>query len=153
MSVDILKISYAPSSNLKLDHALVFLATSRKQITQITLLAATVKNEAAIGTAVSSPYKKKYMDSLEKVQRRATRMLPGMAYKGYEERLRMLGIPSLTYRRLRGDVLEMFKMTSCGYDQGILPDLVFVGDSTTRGHSKKLFHRRSSKQCGRTFHQ
>ena len=31
MRVDILKISYAPPSNLKLDHVLVFQTTSRKQ--------------------------------------------------------------------------------------------------------------------------
>ena len=35
MRVDILIISYAPSSNLKLGHALVFLATWRKQLTWI----------------------------------------------------------------------------------------------------------------------
>ena len=35
MRVDILKISYPPSNNLKPEHVLVFLTTSRKQITRI----------------------------------------------------------------------------------------------------------------------
>ncbi len=62
-------------------------------------------------SSVWSPYKKKYIDSLEKVQRRATRMLPGMPDKSYEERLKILDIPSLTYRRLRGDMLEIFRIS------------------------------------------
>ena len=78
-------------------------------------------------------------------------MLPEIADKGYEERLRILGIPSLTYRHLRGNMLEIFRMTSGYCDQDVLLDLVFVGDSTTRGHGKKLFHRRSSKAVWKDF--
>ena len=102
-------------------------------------------------SSVWCPYKKKYIDSLEKVQRRATRMLPGMADKEYEERLKILQIPSLTYRRLRGDMLEVYKMTSGEYDPEVIPKLQFVRNSTTRGHSKKLFHQRSTHSTRRNF--
>ncbi len=102
-------------------------------------------------SSVWSPYKKKHIDSLEKVQRRATQMLPEMAGKSYEKRLKALDIPSLTYRRLRGDMLEIYKMTSGDYDQEALPELAFMKDSSTRGHSKKLFHRRSTNAVRKNF--
>ena len=74
-----------------------------------------------------------------------------MEDRSYEERLKILNIPSLTYRRLRGDMLEIYKMSSGDYEQEVLPDLVFHRNSSTRGHSKKLFHRRSTKAVRKNF--
>ena len=58
---------------------------------------------------VWSPYLMKHITALENVQRRATTLIPG--YKGldYEERLKRLNLPTLSYRRLRGDMIEIFK--------------------------------------------
>jgi len=36
-------------------------------------------------------------------------MIPGMAKLPYEERLRRLDLPSLVYRRTRGDAIEVHK--------------------------------------------
>jgi len=49
---------------------------------------------------------KKDMELLEGVQRRATKMVPGLHNLKYEARLRRMDLPSLLYRRLRGDVIE-----------------------------------------------
>ena len=51
------------------------------------------------------------VESIERVQHRATRMVPGMAKLKltYEERLKSMKLPSLVYRRLRGDSIELFK--------------------------------------------
>ena len=46
---------------------------------------------------------------LEGVQHRATRMVPGLAKLIYEERPKKLGIPSLSLRRFRGDMIEVYK--------------------------------------------
>jgi len=44
------------------------------------------------------------------MQRRLTRMLPGLGGLSYEERLERLGMFSLERRRLWGDLIEVYKI-------------------------------------------
>src|SRR6218665_13665 len=61
---------------------------------------------------VWSPYLKHYMEKLEKVQRRATKMIQGYKDLSYEERLIMIrcGLTRLEKRRSRGDLIEAYKI-------------------------------------------
>ena len=53
---------------------------------------------------------KKDIEVLEKVQRRATRMVEGYRGMEYEERLKRIGLTTLEMRRERADLLEVFKI-------------------------------------------
>ena len=62
-------------------------------------------------------------------------MLPDMKDLTYEERLRKLKLPSLRYRRLRGDMIETFKIVTEIYDKRVTEDLLPI--------NKSIFHRRT----------
>ena len=61
---------------------------------------------------VWSPYKQKHIDTIERVQRRATKMVPALKNKPYEDRLIALGLTKLVERRFRGDMIETYKIVS-----------------------------------------
>jgi len=52
----------------------------------------------------------KDIELLEKVQKRATRMIEECAGKIYVERLKIVGLTTLECRRLRADLIEVFKI-------------------------------------------
>ena len=78
------------------------------------------------------------IDQLEKVQRRATRLVPGLADLPYEERLQQLHLHSLYCRRQRADLITIYKLLN--HKIAIDPSYFFtLNDSKTRGHDLKLY--------------
>ena len=61
----------------------------------------------------------------------------------YPERLKLLGLPTLAYRRTRGDMIEVYKILTGIYDREACHCLKLWKDSTqrssVRGHSMKLY--------------
>ena len=49
-------------------------------------------------------------DLVEKVQRKATKLVPSIRHLPYNERLQCLGLPSLKYRRLHGDMIMTYNI-------------------------------------------
>ena len=67
----------------------------------------------------------------------ATKMINGFSEIKYETRFKKLGLTTLETRRLRGDLIEVFKILK-GYDD-IGEDIFFVrSKSSLRGHQLKL---------------
>ena len=89
------------------------------------------------------PYLAKDIDLLEKVQRRATKLLPSLFDLPYETRLERLGLYSLYCRRQRGDLIETYKILNDYYDINPTSFFTLSNTDTTRGHHCKLFKFRS----------
>jgi len=51
-----------------------------------------------------------------------------------------LKLPTLKYRRLRGDTIEVFKITHNIYDPEVSPELKCYPKSNTRGNKYKLLN-------------
>ena len=59
-----------------------------------------------------NPHLQADIDKVESVQRRATRIPTGFGKLEYEETLKRIGLTTLKDRRLRGDLIEMYKVIS-----------------------------------------
>ena len=87
------------------------------------------------------PHLRKDMELLEKVQRRATRMIFSCKGKTYEERLEEVGLTKLETRFWRADMLEVF--TILKGIEGLEAHTFFVrNDNSYRGHQFKLYKKR-----------
>ena len=112
----------------------------------VPLFKALVRPHLEYANAVWSPYKKKDIKRIENIQRDFTRKIEGMSGLEYEERLRKLKLPSLEFRRLRGDLIEAYKIMHNVYDPETTKSLLSLSNIThTRSHPLKL-----TKKCVNT---
>jgi hypothetical protein len=74
------------------------------------LYTALVRPHVEFANVIWYPYLKKDIISIEKVQKRATKLVPNLRNSSYEERLKELKLPSLAHRRIRGDAIQTFKI-------------------------------------------
>ncbi|MES9884550.1 MAG: reverse transcriptase family protein [Sedimenticola sp.] len=104
----------------------------------LNLYKALVRPHLEYASNVWSVIYKKDATLIENVQRRATRLMKNIRHKTYTERLKSLGIPSLQYRRVRADMVEVYKILT-GIDKADKTQLFILNrDTRTRGHSLKL---------------
>ena len=88
--------------------------------------------------SVWAPHSQKQIDQLERVQMRATKMVDGMGSLDYQTRLEKLRLPTLLYRRNRGDMIEVYKHLK-KYDPETIPQQRFkIQNRESRAHDKKL---------------
>ena len=115
----------------------------------VKLFTALVRPHLEYANAVWYPVYKKDSTLLENVQRRATKLVPGLRDEPYETRLQRLKLPSLQYRRVCGDMIELFKHITGIYR--VDADYIKLDNSITRGHDKRLKKQRASKIVRQNF--
>ena len=70
-----------------------------------------VRPHLEYANSVWCPYKIGDIKEIEKVQKRATKLIINLKNMSYTDRHKRLNLPTLKYRRLRGDMIEVFKIT------------------------------------------
>ena len=101
---------------------------------------------------VWSPYIKRDIECLEKVQRRAIKLVSRLKNCSYEDRLVKLGLTTLEERRRRGDLIETYKIIT-GKEKVRVEDFFNFHQSSydLRGHCYKLATQRSRLEVRRNY--
>ena len=95
-----------------------------------------VRPHLEYANVVWGPHYKGDQQLVEKVQRRATKMIPNLRNLSYDLRLRHLNLPSLHHRRRRGDMAYNIMTGKVRIDTHNIFNLRM--NSTTRGHLYKI---------------
>jgi len=91
-----------------------------------------IRSQLDYCSSVWSPYKKGDIVALEKVQKWATKVLLELKNKSYIELLKMCYLPTLHFRRIRGDIIEVFKILTGKYHTAAVPVMDIYDLKTTR---------------------
>ena len=102
-----------------------------------------VRSQLEYANSVWNPHHVGLIETLEKVQKRATKMVYACKGMVYSDRLRYLKLPTLVYRRHRGNMIEVYKILHGLYDPEAGLVLERNEQGKTRGHSLKLLTKRS----------
>ena len=102
------------------------------------------------GNIIWNPRLKKDIEAIERVQIRATKLVHNVRNLSYTDRLEALKIPSTTYGRYRGDMIQVYKLLHN------LEDIPFtrlfeLNENPTRGHALKLKKKSCKKEIRKNF--
>jgi len=88
------------------------------------LYKALVRPHLELGVTIWFPYKVKDIEIIEKVQNVPPNKSNKLDINCYSERLEVLNLTTLRYRRHRGDMIEVYKILHNIYDQDV-PLVIF----------------------------
>ena len=79
------------------------------KLTMPVLFKTLVRPHLEYGNIVWGPFNRADQQRVEREQRRATKLVPELRHLPYQQRLRILNLPSLYYRRRRGDMIAVYR--------------------------------------------
>ena len=83
---------------------------NREKQTILSLYKSVVRPKLEYCIQAWRPHLAKDIDLMERVQHRATKLISSLRKETYENRVKILGLTTLETRRLRGDLIEAFKI-------------------------------------------
>ena len=131
-------VNYIVNKSRSLSGLIMRVITFKTPEIMVPLFKSLIRPILEYANAVWCPYKRMHIDIIEKIQRHYTKRVEGMKDMSYSERLEAMRLPSLEFRRLRGDLIETFKMTHNLYDPITTSSLLTLSQSNTRNNSYKL---------------
>jgi ribonuclease P/MRP protein subunit RPP40 len=102
-------------------------------------------------SAVWSPSLVMDINSIEAVQRRFTKRFPGLRDVDYHSRLLVLGLDSLELRRLRADLILVYKIVFGLIDLKFSDFFTWNPNRNSRGHTYSLFKPRCALEVRKRF--
>ena len=158
------KLKFSDHINTKVNKANQILGCLKHTFKHITkdilklLYTSLIRPHLEYGSCVWNPHLKKDQDAIERIQRRATKLVPELRNLSYSERLKALNLPTLKFRRERADLIETYNILTGKHEINKhcrcshCPNKEMFQQSlatTTRGHSMKL---QSQKVSGIRYH-
>ena len=107
-----------------------------------------VRPHLEYGQSVWSPFLMKHINMIEQVQERATKLVNGIADHDYPERLKKLGLTTLRFRRLRGDLIEMYKHFYKNDKDALTGPSFKVRDRPSRQHDHQVVEQVRTRELG-----
>ena len=102
------------------------------------LFVSIVRLDLEYANKVWAPYLIQDIEAIENVERRASNLIPTLKNLSYEDRLRKVGVPTLSYRRARGrmgDMIKTFNILTGVYEEDVSHDVIVIREhNRTRGH-------------------
>jgi hypothetical protein len=112
---------------------------NREKQTILSLYKSVVRPKLEYCIQAWRPHLAKDIELIERVQHRATKLISSLRKETYETRVKLLGLTTLETRRLRGDLIEAFKIMKGFEDVSWNKFFTMSSSKQLRGHSLKLY--------------